>query len=348
MIKHVAAEPASARPTSSTEPGRRRRRRHHADRHAAASPQAFEATHPAWSRVANWHGPSALALPCWGATATGAISSIEAPSPGSRSSRPIFLSPTRLAVVVSAPPTPRAPKAVVSRPVGHAPRTRWLATADLVPGQRRSMDDDPNADRRRRERLRFVRVAVAASSTGEPRFELWRSKRDGTQRVRALPGERYLAGVAARSSSGTCPDPAHGRSTAERRARSKRTIGCGAVMADPPDAVDPDRRAGRGANAPPRAQWPELDVPTVDHAEEVAVIVGDFATTAEAEIVAASDQGRRTPTPVSTSSTRRSPHWRSDPVSTGRCSTCRSTPTRRRHWRRSETGCHGIRRTAGS
>jgi hypothetical protein len=58
-------------------------------------------------------------------------------------------------------------------------------------------------------------------------------------------------------------------------------------MADPPDVVDPDRGSGRGANVPPRADWPELDGSTVDHTEEVAVIVGDFATTAEAEIVAA-------------------------------------------------------------
>ena len=84
------------------------------------------------------------------------------------------------------------------------------------------------------------------------------------------------------------PDTAAGRLTlAVEGAGGLRTIGCGAVMADPLDAIDPDRRPGRGAHVPPRGDWPELDAPSRERTEEIAVIVGDFTTAAEAEVVAA-------------------------------------------------------------
>lgn len=64
-----------------------------------------------------------------------------------------------------------------------------------------------------------------------------------------------------------------------------RTIGCGAVMVDPVDVADPDRRAG-GSYEPTREAHPVPNEATEASDEEVAVIVGDFPTAAEAEAVA--------------------------------------------------------------
>lgn len=245
--------------------------------------EGVEATHPAWSPSGELAWATGSGVAVLGRDSS-RVSRIEGPVAGGTVFSPVFLSPTRLAVVVSAPPTPGAPE-------GGFHDDLWVTNLERD-GWRRLTSFRVSGDRWMTIRtpivvdgtLSFVRVVGRGSSTGEPRFELWRSERDGTRRVRALPGERYLAGVRRGALVWNVPDPAHGRILLNV---AGRTIGCGAVMADPPDAVDPDRRAGRGANAPPRAQWPELDVPTVDHAEEVAVIVGDFATTAEAEIVAA-------------------------------------------------------------
>jgi hypothetical protein len=246
-------------------------------------PENAEATHPAWSPSGDlaWATGSGVAVLGRGSSR---VSRIDGPAGGGTVFSPVFLSPTRLAVVVAAPPTPDAPE-------GGRHDDLWVTNL-ARDGWRRLTSFRASGDRWVTirtpivvdARLSFVRVVGRGSATGEPRFELWRSERDGMQRVRALPGERYLAGVWRGDLVWNVPDTEHGRMLLTV---AGRTIGCGAVMADPPDVIDPDRRPGRSANVPPRADWPELDVPTVAHTEEVAVIVGDFATTVEAEIVAA-------------------------------------------------------------
>jgi hypothetical protein len=75
---------------------------------------------------------------------------------------------------------------------------------------------------------------------------------------------------------------------AVEEATGLRAIGCGSVMVDPIDAIDPDRRAGQGGeeeHMPPRGDWQALEAPS-SPVEEIAVIVGDFAAPADAEDVA--------------------------------------------------------------
>jgi hypothetical protein len=64
-----------------------------------------------------------------------------------------------------------------------------------------------------------------------------------------------------------------------------RTIGCGAVMVDPIDVADPDRRAG-GSFTPLRGDHHAPIEASEASDDEVAVIVGDFPTAADAEAVA--------------------------------------------------------------
>jgi hypothetical protein len=83
----------------------------------------------------------------------------------------------------------------------------------------------------------------------------------------------------------------HGRHLLQvERAGAFRTIGCGAVLVDPIDVTDPDRRGG-GSYVPLRGDPPDPGVATDVSTEEVAVIVGDFPTLGEAQAVA--DEIRR-------------------------------------------------------
>lgn len=247
-------------------------------------PAHTEATHPAWSADGDlvWAtGEGVVLLPHDG----GRIVRIDGPVSGGTVFSPVFLSPTRLAAAVAAPPSRSAPE-------GGRHDDLWVTRLD-GDGWRRVTSFRASGDRWVTIRtpivadgtLSFVRVSGRGSATGEPRFELWRSEPGVVHRARRLPGERYLAGVRRGELVWNVPDPEHDRFLLTI---AGRTIGCGAVMVDPPDAVDPDRRPGRGVHVPPRGDWPELDAPTLDHTEEVAVIVGDFTTTGEAEAVAAS------------------------------------------------------------
>ena len=241
-----------------------------------------EATHPAWSPSGDLAWATGSGVAVLGRDSS-RVSRIAGPVAGGTVFSPAFLSPARLAVVVAAPPTRGAPE-------GGMHDDLWVTNLERG-GWRRLTSFRASGDRWVTIRtpivvdgtLSFVRIIGRGSATREPRFELWRSERGGTQRVRRLPGERYLAGVRRGLFVWNLPDPAHGRILLTM---AGRTIGCGAVMTDPPDAVDPDRRSALGAHVPPRADWPELEVPTADHTEEVAVIVGDFTTAGEAEAVA--------------------------------------------------------------
>jgi hypothetical protein len=132
----------------------------------------------------------------------------------------------------------------------------------------------------------FVRISGRGSSTQAPRFELWRYFKGSAFRVRPIDGERYLAGTLAGRLVWNRPDPLHARFLLQVRGRGgMRTIGCGAVLVDPTDVVDPDRRGG-GSLVPARGSQPP-EVPIASGTSSVAVIVGDFPTRTEAEEVAA-------------------------------------------------------------
>ena len=246
-----------------------------------------EVTHPAWAPSGDlaWATGDGIAVL---RHRTGRILRLEAPPGAGTVFSPAFLSPDRLVAVVSAPPTRHVPEGATLDQlwVTRLGAGEWhRVTAFRATDARWSTIRTPI---RFGAGVRFVRVTGRASATREPRFELWRFDHGGADRISRLPGERYLAGSRAGRLVWNVPDAAAGRLTlaVEAAGGRLRTIGCGAVMADPLDAIDPDRRPGQGAHVPPRGDWPELDAPSRDRVEQIAVIVGDFATAVEAEVVA--------------------------------------------------------------
>jgi hypothetical protein len=247
-----------------------------------------DATHPTWSPMGDL---------AWGTGAgvavldhrSGRISRIAGPVRGGTVFSPVFASASRLVAVVASPPTPTAP---------HGARldNLWV-TRVAAPAWHRLTDFHAGDDRWVTVRtpisfdggVYFVRIEGRASATRQPRFELWRLDGGTARRVRDLPHEQYLAGSRAGHLLWNVPDPLHGRVTlAIEGPDGLRTIGCGSVMVDPIDAVDPDRRAGEGGeHVPPRGDWPALEAPDAQGAEEIAVIVGDYPAVADAEAVAA-------------------------------------------------------------
>jgi hypothetical protein len=248
-------------------------------------PQASEVSHPVWSTggLLAWSTGSSVVVRD---PATDEIDDLAVPVRGATVFSPVFLSDRRIAAVVSAPPDDRVPE-------GERLGDLW-ATNVAGRGWHRLTHFEPGADRwvtirtpiARMGVVHFVRVSARASSTEAPRFELWRYQDGAASRVRRLDDERYLAGRLDGRLVWNRPDPVHGRYLLQvERAGVMRTIGCGAVMVDPIDVADPDRRAG-GSYVPLRGDQPAPSEATDASEDEVAVIVGDFPTAAEAEAVA--------------------------------------------------------------
>jgi len=248
-------------------------------------PQATEASHPAWSsrgRLA-WSTGSSIVVR---APVTGEIDELSVPVQGASMFAPVFLSDRRIAAVVSAPPNDRVPEGEQLGDLWatEIAGTRWhRLTHFRTEGDRWVTIRTPIA---RRGAIDFVRVSARGSSTEAPRFELWRYEHGAASRVRRLAGERYLAGRLRGRLVWNRPDPSHGRHLLQiEHAGAMRSIGCGAVLIDPIDVADPDRRGG-GSYVPLRGDQPDPGEAADVSAEEVAVIVGDFRTLAEAEAVA--------------------------------------------------------------
>jgi hypothetical protein len=249
--------------------------------------QTSEASNPAWSPRGDlaWSTGASIAVLDH---ATAEISTLSPPLQGATVFSPVFLTADRLAAVVSAAPTDLVPE---GERLGNLWATR-LGSDRWRRLTRFEADDERWVTVRtpiaHGHGIDFVRVVGRASSTRSPRFEHWRYEQGRARRVSELEEERYLAGLSGGHLVWNVPDPREGRQLlAVGGPRGLRTIGCGAVMADPIDAVDPDRRYGRGTLVPSRGTWPDLETRGHDdHAEEVAVIVGDFVTSAEAEAVA--------------------------------------------------------------
>jgi hypothetical protein len=247
-----------------------------------------EVTHPTWSA----HGDLAWATGDGVAMLdgdTGRIDRLPAPTEGATVFSPVFMSGDRVAAVVSAPPTARVPE-------GERLSNLWSVRVDG--GRWRRMTSfHARGDRwvalrtplKQRASVAFVKVIGDATADRPPRFELWRLEGGAARRVARLSQERYLAGTRGSRLVWNVPDPATGRQdlAIERAGGDLLTIGCGAVMVDPADVVDPDRAAHGGTRVPPRGSWSSLEARGHEgDAEEIAVIVGDFATTEQASSVA--------------------------------------------------------------
>lgn len=244
-----------------------------------------EATHPAWSPAGDlaWATGDGVAVLD---RRDGRIERIDGPVAGGTVFSPVFVGPAGLAVAVGMPPDAGAPEGgrLDELWVTEAGRESWQRLTDFrATGDRWVAIRTPIAVR---GDVYFVRVVGRASRTGTPRFELWRLDAGGATRVRRLAGERFLAGSMAGRLVWNVPEPGTTRQgLVVAGPHGPRSIGCGAVMTDPSDRVDPDRMAGRGAHVPPRRDWKDLEETGGGHGEEIAIIVGDFATPGEAQAV---------------------------------------------------------------
>jgi hypothetical protein len=248
--------------------------------------QHGEVTHPAWSSRGDlaWATGSSIAVLDAG---SGRVRRLASPVEGATLFSPVFVSARRVAAVVSMPPTAEVPE-------GERLGNLWVTRLDGR-GWRRLTTFTAGTDRWVTVRtpivhagtVHFVKVSGRGSASRPPRFELWKLDHGVVRRVDRLPGERYLAGSRGSKLVWNVPDAVTGRQIiALDGPGGVREIGCGSIMTDPLDVVDPDRRAGTGHNVPPRGDWPELAPSAPSHTEEIAVIVGDFVTSAEAAGVA--------------------------------------------------------------
>lgn len=247
-------------------------------------PQAAEASNPSWSasgRLA-WSTGSAILVRD---PVSGRIDELPAPVQGGQVFAPVFLSDRRIAAVVSPPTDDRVPEGEQLNDLWatDVAGTRWRRLTHFRAGGDEWVTvRTPIA---RAGGIDFVRVSARGSSTAAPRFELWRFAHGAASRVRRLAGERYLAGRLRGQLVWNRPDPSNNRFLLQiEQASRMRTIGCGAVLVDPFDVPDPDRRSG-GSHVPPREEPPDLGMASGAGSEEVSVIVGDFQTVAEAEVV---------------------------------------------------------------
>jgi hypothetical protein len=247
-------------------------------------PAAGEASHPALSRSGSlaWSEGSAIVIRRRG---SGGTVRLATPIWGATVFAPIFVTERRLVAVVSRPSAadPHAGEQVSDLWTSPATHARWrVLTRFRTAGDRWAVIRTPIRVGRA---IEFVRVSARASATGEPRFELWRYREGRVTRIRRLDGERYLAGRVDGRRLWNRPDPLTGRHVLEVGSPTgPRVIGCGAVAVDPIDEVDPDL-GSPGTYVPPRADRPE-PAGAGGATSEVAVIVGDFPTEAEAESVA--------------------------------------------------------------
>jgi hypothetical protein len=247
-------------------------------------PQTAEASNPTWStsgRLA-WSTGSAILVRD---PVSGKIDELPAPVRGAIVFAPVFLSDRQIAAVVSPPNDDPVPEGEQLNDlwVTDVAGTRWRRLTHF-----RAEGDDWVAVRTpiaRAGGIDFVRVSARGSSTAAPVFELWRYAHGAASRVRRLAGERYLAGRLRGQLVWNRPDPSNDRFVLQvEQAGGMRTIGCGAVLVDPIDVPDPDRRSG-GSYVPLREERPDLGMASDAGAEEISVIVGDFQTVAEAEAV---------------------------------------------------------------
>ena len=255
-------------------------------------PQTGEATHPTWSSRGDLAWSVGAGLRVRGAEG-GAVRRIPTPVPGGRLFSPVFRSPRSIVAVLSSPPSAAVPEDERLNNLWRydLPTRRWHQVTGFIAGSDR-WTAIRTPLRREDGSLEFVRIQGRGSATHEPSFSLWSLAGGRARALRTLPDERYLAGEIGGERLWTVPDPRTGRSTILREEADGRStlLGCGSVMTDPLDAVDPDRRAGRGRFTPPRGHWPDLDGPStasLEPAIEVGILVGDFRDRDQAEAAVA-------------------------------------------------------------
>ena len=248
-----------------------------------------EATHPALSAAGDlaWAVGGDLHLVASGGSRARVI---RGPVAGGLAFSPLFRGSASIVAAVAAAPSRRVPEDEYlsnlwrySRPAG-----TWMRLTHFTAGADRwSVVRTPAV--RPDGAIEFVRVTGRASADRQPTYQLWRLTTAGAHLVRALPGERYLAGYEAGARVWNLRDGSTGawRLAAESADGSLRDVACGAVMVDPLDLVDPDLRPGHrfASLHEPAAASPSGAPSPVSSAN--AIIVGDFSTGSSAADAAA-------------------------------------------------------------
>jgi hypothetical protein len=220
---------------------------------------------------------------------SGAIRRLPVPVQGGLAFSPVFVPDGDLVVAVAHPATRAVPEDERLDDLWRVtPRGRWRRLTSFV------ADDDRWAAVRTPVPapgggVDFVLVRGRGSATREPRFALMHLEAGRLTRLRLLDREMYLAGFDGHARLWNVPDLPAARVDLVRESHGGEltTIGCGAVLMDPIDVVDPDRAAGAGGPAPPRAPSPPQTAPPATATGEIGILVGDFVTPEAAETVAA-------------------------------------------------------------
>jgi len=204
---------------------------------------------------------------------------IAGPTRGGVTFSPVFASPRTIVVGVAAPPTAAVPEdEYLSNLWRYDLRSsRWVRSTHFRGGPDRwsivrTPFLAPDGS------IEFVRVSGRASMDRAPRFELWQLRGDIAKRLRPLPGEMYLAGFDGYARLWNVREGATGAwlIRRERADSSLEDAGCGAVMVDPLDRVDPDVRSGRRSSS-----IGGVDATTSSPVGD-AILVGDFSSFAAA------------------------------------------------------------------
>ena len=210
------------------------------------------------------------------------------------------------------------------------------------------MGHDPYADRSSRgsstscgsaarlvDRRTQVRAVATRARRGVPR---------ATARRRALPRGRRRGRLVWNR-----PDPSNGQNTLLQVERAGGACArSGAARSWSIRSTRSTRTGGHGARTCRPGRLAGAERASDASAEEIAVIVGDFQTSAEAEAVVTAIRRAYPRVSRSTWSTRSTRRWRSARVSSGPCCTCPSDADATRRSPRSVPRLPRTRRTAGS
>jgi hypothetical protein len=242
-------------------------------------PQDAEAVNPALSPAGDLAWSVGTAVRVRDAD-SGRIVGYPVPRPGALAFSPVFEG-HGLVVALSAPPTGAVPEDERLDDLwGISSGGRWTRLTSFT------ADDDrwtavrtpiasPGGG------VDFVVVRGRGSATAEPSFSLMHLEAGRVRRMAPLDREMYLAGADGRARLWNVPDIGATRVDLVREAPdgTRTTIGCGATLMDPIDAVDPDHAAGVGNAAPERGPLPpETGTAGAEAASEIGILVGDFST----------------------------------------------------------------------
>lgn len=255
-------------------------------------PQRGEAVHPALSPAGDlaWSVGSEIRVRDAG---SGRIDRLPVPV-GAQAFSPVFVEGGGLDAVLSSLPTGAVPEDERLNDVWHvstdgawrrvtsfsADDDRWTAIRTPVAAPEGGVD--------------FVLVRGRGSVTREPRFLLMHLGRQGLERLRTLDHEMYLAGFDGPARLWNVPDIHAGRVdlVRENPDGTSVTIGCGTTLMDPIDVADPDRAfAPDGSPVPPPGDTAQAQPDPANSVAasdaEIGILVGDFASTEEADVAAA-------------------------------------------------------------